>query len=187
MGTPYDLSGMDIICNSISTGAPTPGATPGTFTASPRNFHTGDNPASASTDFTDYTVVTTETIRSELIVSASTNSTGVAIFNGSTIAGNLTAYLTDSAGNRIANTASTAQAGIDSYQRIPWVGGPIALKGPSSYWVAVQGNNTGAKVNTHTVGNFGADKQTGTVYGTLTVAAAPTTFTTALGPVASLY
>lgn len=174
------------------TGAITPTggvAAAGGFSVSPRNMHTGTNPPAVSTDFTDYTVVTTETIRAEVLVTANTTSTGVAIFNGSAVAGNLTAYLIDSTGAQVtgALTASTAQSGTDAYQRIPWSGGAITLKGPATYWVAVQGNNTGGKVNTHTIGNFGADKQTGTTYGTLTVAAAPTTFTTALGPVASLY
>lgn len=164
-------------------------AAAGGYSVSPRIMHTGGNPPSVSTDFTDYTVVVTETIRAEVFVPANTSSTGVAIFNGSAVAGNLTAYLIDSTGAQIAGvlTASTAQSGTDAYQRIPWTGGPYTLKGPATYWIAVQGNNTGGKVNTHTIGNFGADKQTGTVYGTLTVAAAPTTFTTALGPVADLY
>lgn len=164
-------------------------AAAGGYSVSPRLMHTGGNPPSVSTDFSDYTVVVTETIRAEVFVPANTSSTGVAIFNGSAVAGNLTAYLIDSTGAQIAGvlTASTAQSGTDAYQRIPWSGGPYTLKGPATYWIAVQGNNTGAKVNTHTIGNFGADKQTGTVYGTLTVAASPTTFTTALGPVADLY
>lgn len=172
------------------TGVTTPTggvAAAGGYTVTPRNMHTGGNPASASGDFSDYTVVTTETIRAEVYVPANTSSTGVAVFNGSAAAGNLTAYLIDATGTQVAATASTAQSGTDAYQRIAWTGAPIALKGPATYWVAVQGNNTGGKINTHTIGNFGADKQTSTVYGTLTVATSPTTFTTALGPVASLY
>lgn len=157
------------------------------YSVSPRNIHTGGNPPQATTDFTDYTVVTTETIRSEIFVPANVSSTGVALFNGSAVAGNVTVYLIDSTGAQVQATASTAASGTDAYQRIAWTGGPVTIKGPATYWIAVQGNNTGMKINTHTVGNFGADKQTSTVYGTLTVAAAPTTFTTALGPVASLY
>lgn len=156
-------------------------------TIGPRLIHTGGNPPSVSTDFSDYTVVTTETIRAEVYVPGDISSTGVAIFNGSAVAGNLTAYLIDHQGTQMAATASTAQSGTDAYQRIAWTSGPVTVVGPASYWIAVQGNNTGGKVNTHTIGNFGADKQTSTVYGTLTVATAPTTFTTALGPVASLY
>lgn len=175
---------------TTATGAITPTggiAAAGGYSVSPRNMNTGANPPSVSTDFSDYTVVVTETIRSEIFVPANTSSTGIAIFNGSSVAGNVTAYLIDSTGTAVCQTASTAASGTDAYQRIAWTSGPIALKGPATYWVAVQGNNTGMKVNTHTIGNFGADKQTSTVYGTLTVAAAPTTFTTALGPVASLY
>lgn len=162
-------------------------AAAGGKSVSPRNMHTGSNPPAVSTDFSDYTVVVTETIRSEIFVPANTSSTGVAIFNGSAVAGNLTGYIIDSTGAQIATTASTAQSGTDAYQRIAWTAGPIALVGPATYWIAFQGNNTGGKINTHTIGNFGADKQTGTVFGTLTVAASPTTFTTALGPVATLY
>lgn len=174
------------------TGAITPTggvAAAGGFSVSPRNMNTGGNPPSVSTDFTDYTVVITETIRSEIFVPANTSCTGVAIFNGSAAAGNVKAWLIDSTGAAVTGcvTASTAGSGTDAYQRIPWSGGAVALKGPATYWVAVQGDNTGMKINTHTIGNFGADKQTSTVYGTLTVASAPTTFTTALGPVASLY
>lgn len=192
-----DLSGNLTVAGTLTTtgattqtGAFTPTggvAAAGGYSVSPRNMHTGANPPQASTDFSDYTVVVTETIRSEIFVPANISSTGVALFNGSAVAGNVTAYLLDSTGAQVCATASTAASGTDAYQRIAWASGPIALKGPATYWVAVQGNNTGMKVNTHTVGNFGADKQTGTVYGTLTVAASPTTFTTALGPVAGLY
>lgn len=174
------------------TGALTPTggvAAAGGFATSPRNINTGGNSPSVSTDFTDYTIVTTETIRSEIFVPCNTSSTGVAIFNGSAAAGNVQAYLIDSTGAQVTGvlTASTAMSGTDAYQRIPWVSGPFTIKGPATYWIAVQGNNTGGKINTHTIGNFGADKQTGTTFGTLTVATAPTTFTTALGPVAALY
>lgn len=174
------------------TGVTTPTggiAAAGGYAVTPRNMHTGGNPPSVSTDFSDYTVVVTETIRAEVFVPANTSCTGVALFNGSSVAGNVVAYLIDSTGAQIGSfkTASTAASGTDAFQRIPWSGGPYALTGPATYWVAVQGNNTGMKANTHTIGNFGADKQTGTVFNTLTVATAPTTFTTALGPVASLY
>jgi hypothetical protein len=164
-------------------------AAAGGYSVSPRLMHTGRNPPAATADFSDYTVVVTETIRSEIFVDNNVSCTGVAIFNGSAVAGNVTCYLIDSTGTQVGSfvTASTAQSGTDAYQRIAWTGGPYTLKGPATYWIAVQGNNTGGKINTHTVGNFGADKQTGTVYGTLTVAASPTTFTTALGPVATLY
>lgn len=214
MTTNIDMAGDTLIVEGLQLGATTPGSTgtaitnpsgsptfagaitptggvaaAGGFVVSGRTMATGGNPPSVSTDFNDYTVVVTETIRSEIWVPANVSSTGVALFNGSAVAGNVQAYLIDSTGTQVPGvlTASTAQSGTDAYQRIPWTGGPYTIKGPATYWIAVQGNNTGGKINTHTIGNFGADKQTGTVFGTLTVAASPTTFTTALGPVASLY
>lgn len=177
---------------SAFTGAITPTggvAAAGGYSVSPRNMHTGGNPASVSTDFSNVTIVITETYRSEVFVPANCTSTGVAIFNGAATGGNVTAFLIDSTGAQITgcNTAATAQTGIDSYQRIPWSAGTVTLKGPATYWVAVQGSATAGNFNCHTIGNFGADKQTGTTAGTLTVATAPTTFTTAQGIVASLY
>lgn len=191
-GTP-NFSGATTFGSTVGvTGAITPTggvAAAGGFTVTPRNCHTGGNPASVSTDFSDYTVVATETIRAEIFVPANMSSTGVAPLNGSAVAGNVQCWLIDSTGASVAATASTAQSGPDTYQRIAWVSGPIALKGPATYWIAMQGNTGGgtSKINTHTIGNFGADKQTATTFGALTVATAPTTFTTALGPVASLY
>lgn len=164
-------------------------AAAGGYSVTPRLQHSGGEPAIATTSGSNLDIVTTETYRAEVFVPANTSSTGVAIFNGTAVAGNVQAYLIDSTGAQIAGvlTASTAQSGTTAYQRIPWAGGPYTLKGPATYWIAVQGNNAGGDLRTHTVGNFGADKQTGTTFGTLTVAASPTTFTTAVGPIASLY
>jgi hypothetical protein len=50
-----------------------------------------------------------------------------------------------------------------------------------------QFNNTSQRYRSHVVGNFGAAKLTGTTYGTYPTVTIPTTFTTALGPIASLY
>lgn len=174
------------------TGAITPTggvAAAGGFTATPRNCHTGSEPAIATTSGSNLDIVTTETYRAEVFVAANCSSTGVAIFNGTAVAGNVQAFLLDSTGTQVGSfaTASTAASGTTAYQRIPWASGPFALKGPATYWIAVQGNNSGGDLRTHTVGNFGADKQTGTTYGTITVATSPTTFTTAVGPLASLY
>lgn len=177
-----DFAGLTLVCKEVQAS----GGVLGVGVVSPRNMHTGSNPPSVSTDFSDYTVVITETIRSEVFVPATCTVTGIALFNGSAVAGNVTVFLLDSTGAAVASSASTALSGTDAYQRIPF-SAAVSVKGPSTYWVAVQGNNTGGKINTHTIGNFGADKQTGGTYGTLVVATPPTTFTTALGPVASLY
>lgn len=175
-----------------STGVYTPTggiAAAGGFANSCRLMSTGNEAAIATTSGTNLDIVTTETYRAEVFVPANCSSTGVAIFNGTAVAGNVQAYLITAAGAQVTGvlTASTAQAGTTAYQLIPWAGGPYTILGPATYYIAVQGNNASGDLRTHTVGTFGADKQTGTTYGTLTVATSPTTFTTGLGPIANLY
>lgn len=191
-GTTGTFSGAVAGTTGAFSGAITPTAgvaAAGGFSVTPRLMHTGGEPAIATTSGTNLDFVTTETYRAEVFVPANTSSTGVAIFNGTAVAGNVQCYLIDSTGAQVTGvlTASTAASGTTAYQRIPWVSGPFTLKGPATYWVAVQSNNSGGDLRTHTTGNFGADKQTGTTFGTLTVATAPTTFTTGVGPLASLY
>lgn len=180
------------LCAETFTGAVTPTggvAAAGGFTVSCRLFATGNEGAIATTSGSNLDIVTTETYRAEVWVPANCSSTGVAVFNGTAVAGNLTAYLISSTGAQVTGvlTASTAASGTTAYQLIPWTGGPFVIKGPATYWIAIQGNNSGGDLRTHTVGAYGADKQTGTTYGTLTVATSPTTFTTAVGPIANLY
>ena len=172
------------------TGALTPTggvAAAGGFSVSPRNFHTGEEPAIASTSGTDSTPVITEVYIAEVFVAANCTVTGVAVFNGSVASGNIKVGLADANGNVVATSASTAMSGTDAYQRIAFTG-TYAAKGPATYYVLQFIDNTTARFNTHTVGNFGAGKQTGQTYATgFTTITPPTTFTTALGPIASLY
>ncbi len=162
----------------------------GGLSFSARNCHTGGVKATASTDGTDATPSTTETYLAEVNVPATCTVTGVSIFNGSaTGSGNITVYLGSAAGNQItgAGSASTAISGTDAYQRVPFTA-PITLLGPATYFVLSQYNNTGSRFNTHIFGDFAAGKLTSTTYGTFPAAfTAPTTFTTGLGPIASLY
>lgn len=162
-------------------------ASAGGFTSSARNMHTGGNPASVSTDFSDATPSTTETYYSEVFVPANVTLTGVALFNGSNVTGNVTVYLTNSAGTNLAHSASTAGSGTDAYQRVPFTA-TYAAVGPATYYVVAQYSSATARYNAHTIGNFGTGKDTATTYGTFpTTPTIPTTFTTALGNVASLY
>lgn len=153
--------------------------------------HTGGVKASASTDGTDATPSVTETYLALLYVPVNCTVTGVSIFNGSaTGSGTVTAYLALASATlaAIAATASTAISGTDAYQRVPFTGGPIAVKGPAAFFVLTQYNNTSSRFNTHIFGDFPAGKLTSTVYGTYPASfTAPTTFTTGLGPIASLY
>ena len=181
-----DLSGSTLTQPTSVTTAGVGAA--GGFSVSPRNFHSGGAPAVAAADGTNTDVVTTETYISEVFVPANCTITGIAVFNGGAVAGNLTVGLATSAGAPIAaaKSASTAQSGTDGYQRIDFAT-PYAAKGPATYYIMVQGNNTGADLNTHTVGNFNAQKQTGQTYGTFATITVAGTFTTAVGVIASLY
>lgn len=158
---------------------------PGVAT-SPRCWHSGGLPARVSTDGTDSTPVITETYIAEVFVPANATLTGIAVMNGSAVSGNIKLALANSSGAVVASTASTAQAGIDSYQRVPFTS-TYAAAGPATYFVLLQVDNITARFNSHTFGNFGASKKTGETYGTFTTITPPTTFTTALGPIASLY
>ena len=170
---------------------------------SPRLVHTGNEPAIASTSGTDATPVITEIYLAELFVPCAMLVTGTAIFNGSAVTDDVKvalltaagALFTDINGNKATNAtggAGTTQAGTDAYQRIPFVA-PVLVPGPQSLYVGLIFDGTVSRFNTHTVGNFGAGKLTGHVYATAFETTAisglvmPTTFTTALGPIASLY
>ncbi len=191
--TPFTVARAASFTSTVAvTGATTPTggiAAAGGFSFSPRLCATGGAPPAASTDGTDYTVVATEVLIAEVFVPANATVTGVALFNGSAVAGNVKVGLANSAGAVVATSASTAQSGTDAYQRIAFTS-TYAAKGPATYYVLAIGDTGGgtSKINTHTVGNFGAAKQTGQVYATgFTTITPPTTFTTALGPLASLY
>jgi hypothetical protein len=159
----------------------------GGFSAAARTIHVGGIPAQVSTDGTDATPVNTEVYIGEVFVPANCTVTGVSIFQGSVSSGNLKVGLADSAGAVVATSGSTAASGTDAYQRVPFTG-TYAAKGPATYYVLLIFDNGTARYNAHTFGDFGAAKQTGQVYATgFTTITPPTTFTTALAPIASLY
>ena len=156
---------------------------------SPRLVHTGMQPPLVSTDGTNATPVITEVYISEIYIPANMTLTGLANFNGSVASGNIKVGLADSTGAIVATSASTAMSGTDGYQRVAFTS-TYAAKGPATYYALLFVDNTTARVNCHTLGNFGAGKQTGQTYATgfTTIAASiPTTFTTALGPMMSAY
>lgn len=162
----------------------------GGASVSPRLVASCSTPAITATQGTDTTPVNTETYIVEVYVPTTMTVTGVALLNGSAVAGNVKISLATSAGVPIggAVTASTAQAGTAVYQLIPFAASYSAV-GPATYYLLVQfDTNTTPRFRTHTVaGTCGASKKTGETYGTFTTVTAPTTFTTALGPIVSLY
>ena len=172
------------------TGAisPTGGVGPaGGFANTARTFHTGGVPATLASSGTEATPVTTETYYCEVFIPANVTLTGIAVFNGGAADGNVNVGLANSSGVLVAQSATTtAQSGTDNYQRIPF-SATYAAKGPATYYVMTQHSTTTARFNTHVVGNFSAGKVTSQTYGTFTTLVPATTFTTALGPLATLY
>lgn len=154
----------------------------------PNLVSTGNFTPLAITDGTETTCVATTTYVSQIFVPAGVTITGVSIVNATAVAGNVTVGLADSTGALItaARSASTAASGTAAYQRIPFAA-PYSAPGPATYYVMLQCNNTGMKFRTHTVGDFRTTSQTGGTYGTFVALTVPTTFTTAVGPIASLY
>lgn len=149
-------------------------------------FHSGGVAPTTTTTGTDTTPVTTETYLVEVFVPINGLYTGIALLNGSAVAGNVTAILYDSNGAPMAQSASTAQSGTAAYQSFAF-STPQQLRGPAEYIIGFQFNNTGARFRSHILGVFGASKKTGETYGTATAITVPTTFTTGQGPIASLY
>lgn len=172
-------------------GAITPSAgiaAAGGFSISPRGWWVGQTAPQVSTDFNDSTPVITETYVSEIYVPANCTITGVAVFNGSNVTGNIQVALATSAGAPIAaaKSAATAGSGTDAMQRVPFAT-PYAAVGPATYFIQVQYSSGTARYNTHVIGNHGVLVQTSQVFGTLASFTPPSTFVTAVSNVAALY
>lgn len=156
-------------------------------TVSPRTIAIGGLVPAVSTDFTDATPVATEVYIGEILIPVNMTVTGVAPFHGSVASGNMKVGLADSTGAIVATSASTAVVGTDSYQLIPFTA-PYAALGPATYYVLGFYDNGTARYNAPPLGAFGASKQTGQTYATgFTTVTPPTTFTTNLAMIASLY
>lgn len=160
-----------------------------TGTVSPRCIHTGGVTATQASDGNNSTPVVTETYIAECFIPCMMDVTGIAIFNGSAVGTDkLIVFLCDADGNVVANSdlAGTTAVGTDAFQLIPFTA-PYQAEGPATHYVALQVNGTTYRFNSHILGSFGASKKTSTVFGTLASITPPTTFTTAVGPIASLY
>jgi hypothetical protein len=185
-----------VVTNTI-TGAPTISgivtptggiAAAGGFAASPRLCHTGGTAAQVSTDFTDQTPVATEVYFAEVFIPSNVTVTGVSLFRGSVTSGNIKVGLANSSGVVVATSVSTASSGTDSYLDIAFTGGTYAAVGPATYYVLAFYDNNTVRANAHTIGRFVAGKQTGQTFATgFTTITPGSSFTTALGPVATLY
>lgn len=159
----------------------------GGFVSAPNLIATGGVPAQVSTAGTDATPVITEFYYAQIWVPGNVLVTGVSVMNGSVASGNIKVGIADANGNQLNTSASTAMSGTDAYQRVSFAN-TITLVGPATYYVEEFIDNTTARVNTHTFGDFRAAKVTAQVYATgFTNFTPATTFTTALGPIASLF
>lgn len=167
---------------------PTGGIAAAAGFAVPTVYHSGGLQPDSATVGTDTTPSVTETYIAEVFVPANCTLTGVSVLNGSAVAGNIQISLANSSGVPIAAavTVSTAASGTAAYQKVPFAVA-YAAKGPAKYFILLQCNNTGYRFRSHIVGNFGASKKTGEVYGTFTTVTPPTTFTTGLAPIADTY
>ena len=158
----------------------------GGFSYAPRNCWVGQEAPSVSTDGVDSTPVITETYCSEVFVPANCSITGVSLFNGSNVTGNVTVALANSAGTTLVKSASTAGSGADAMQRVPFTASYAAV-GPANYWIQVQYDSGTARYNTHALGNHGVVVQTSQTYGDPTSLTPATTFTANVSNIACLY
>lgn len=157
-----------------------------TATGNPTAFGTCHGLPHAATSGTDTTPVVTETYIAGVFVPYTATLTGISVLNGSAVAGNLNAILYDSNGYIVASSGSVAQSGTASLQALPFTAAPTVV-GPAQYYVGLQCSSTSARFRSHTIGVDAAGKKTGETFGTATNITPPTTFTTALGPIATTY
>lgn len=189
---PVPAADLQAALNAYLLEAYQAGVTPASFGASPRLCHSGGNPAMISTDGTNLSVVNTELYLCEVFVPCNMIISGMSVFWGDATEGNAKVMLFTSNGARVAISASTDVSGYttDSYgSRIPFSASYNAY-GPATYYIGVMGDNNSNRINTHTLGNFGAGKITSLVYATeagYASVAIPTTFTSGEGPIATLY
>lgn len=156
-------------------------------------FHSGQaapfSGVAATSGATNVTAVTTDTYVAEVFIPDNATLTGIAVLNGTAVAGNINVGLANAGGTVVASSATNvAGSGTSTYQQIPF-STTYAAVGPAKYFILAQFSNTGARFNAHTIGNFGAVAVTSETYGTFqtTAAYATTTFTTAVGPIADTY
>ena len=149
----------------------------------------------ATGDGTNATTNTANTIYlAELFVPANCTATGIAVFNGTAVAGNGKALLYKRTGATtgvlVAQSASTLMAGPTAYQLIPFTA-TVDLKGPGTYFVGMIYDDTTHDLRGHTLGAFATGTYaTGVTYATdstLATVTLPTTFAATTGPIASLY
>jgi hypothetical protein len=154
---------------------------------SPRSVNAGGGSAVLAADGNNSTPVITETYISEIFVPCNMLVTGVAVFNGSDVTGNVLVGLGSAAGAVLATSAATAGSGTDAYQLVPFTA-TLNVTGPATYYILTMYSSGTARYNTFAVGKHGVGVHTGQVFATgFTAFTPPTTFTTVIGNIAGLY
>lgn len=167
--------------------------------ARPGCVHTGGVPATATAEGIDATPVNTEIYYSEIFVPCNMIVTGISHFNGSDVGTDARhAALLDIDGAKVAgsDTGADATSGADTYEKQAFTGGAITVLGPATYFVAVIYAASTGRYNAHGTASTGlgfatnliAGKITGQSYGAIPgTNTVPMTYTSDLGPIASLY
>lgn len=157
------------------------GASAPTATPFPYGAITSTAPVAGTTYFSQITVTYNRAV------------TGACVLNGSTVGtDNRLVALYDYSGKLIANSAvaGALAAGASLLQCFAFLT-PVELSGPATYYLAEQSNGTTATLGLYVTGNVGPSYVTGSVtgtFGTIKPTIAPgNTFTTAKGPIGTLY
>lgn len=146
-------------------------------------------PATTATSVTDVA----GTIWSvQLSVPFNATLTGACVLNGATVGTDKwIVALYDSTGSLVANSAlaGTTTAGASIMQCLAFTS-TVAVYGPGTYYLALQGNGTTDNFKSYAAGqaptNYGTNSQTG-AFGTLAAITPSITFTVNKGPIGSVY
>lgn len=168
-------------------------ATP-TRTISAKLVHSGGTGLTATTDGTNVTDNVAGTVYLvECFVPCNMTVTGVAIYNGTAVAGNGKVMLYSWVGTtatRLATSASTQMSGTTAYQRIAF-SAPISVIGPASYLIGCTFDTTTHDIRCHALGNFVAEAVAGATYATdstmATLTVVGTAFNASTGTIGGLY
>lgn len=187
VGTTLGVTGATTLTGAVT---PTGGvAAAGGFSATPcGQIHTGGYPAIAATSGSELTPTTTTVYTVEIFIPCNMTITGVRVFNGGAVNGNITVGLYTSAGVAIAAalSAATAGSGTDAYQSIPFAA-PYAAVGPAKYLIGFQYSDGAHRPNCHLIGTgFGIAQASATI-GVTAISPLPTAFVATTQPMASLY
>jgi len=155
----------------------------------PDCLHSGGVGVTAAATGTDKVMSALDYFVVEIYVPETATFTGIAILNGTVVAGNIAISMYTADGNPITtaqNTTGVAQAGTSAYQKIPFAAS-ATLSGPAKYFAAIQTDNTG-RIRTHTIGNFFAQKLSFSgAFGSFVAKTMPVTFVAGEGPICDLY